>query len=259
MYCKDNFLYVSGWKEISLVDVLGSISFTLWTSFCNLKCPWCGNSHVARGYDRKKVYVNTIFKRINEVKDFLDYFHVTGGEPTLQHKALLKLFKMIREETSLSISLDTNGSNPHLLEKLLPFLDHIAMDIKAPFSDMYKYSLSIGLSAKLTAGLIPRILESIKLALKVPFVEFRTTLIPGLISEHDVIKIGRELEKVCKGKEVVFVIQQYIPYEHVMDAQLRSFHRTEPERVKAMAKSLSENVSLKVYYRTIEEGTRRIK
>lgn len=258
-YSRDYFLYISGWKEISLVDVLGSISFTLWTSFCNFKCPWCGNSHVVRGYNRKKVSINIILKRVNEVKNFLDYFHTTGGEPTLQYKALLNLFKKIKKETSLPISLDTNGSNPHLLKKLLPFLHHIAIDVKAPLSDLYKYSLSIGLPMKQTANFIPKIVESIKLALKVPFVEFRTTLIPGLISENDVIKIGKELEEICENKKAVFVVQQYIPYEHVMDDKFRSIHRTEPERVRAIAESLSGDVSFKVYYRTIEEGTKRVK
>ena len=254
-----NTLCISGWKEVSLVDVIGNVSFTIWTCHCNFRCPWCGNFHIARGYGCKRVTIEEIVRRLKEVEKVIDYLHVTGGEPTLQSKPLEELFRVVINEASISNSIDTNGSDPNSLERLIPYIDHIAIDIKAPLSDPYKYSLSIGLPLRRAVEMIPRIIRSIELASKVRLAEFRTTLVPGIISDMDIVKIGRELESILgnRAEEAIFVVQQYIPYDQVPDEVLRSMPRAPPEKVREIAETLTDILSMKVFYRTIEWGTRR--
>ncbi|MCD6369782.1 MAG: anaerobic ribonucleoside-triphosphate reductase activating protein [Thermoproteales archaeon] len=257
------WMLVGGWVETSLVDVLEHVSFTLWLSHCNFKCPWCSNWAMARGLKKNIVSLDTILKKVVNAAPFIDYFHVTGGEPTLQYKTLYELFKKIRRSTGVLLSLDTNGSLPYALRKLLPLLDHVAMDVKAPLGDIMKYSRVVGLSPSLTRKIIPLIRESLKIIETVPFLEIRTTIVPGLVEEKEVVEVARFLRKELKlkprGERAVFVVQQFIPYEGVpKEYSLKP--RTPPSIVREIALKVAEVLEeFEVYYRTLEDGSRKIK
>ena len=75
---------ISGWIETSLVDVIGHISFSVWFSYCNFRCPWCQNRPVVMGEKVLEVDVNKLVEIIKEYEWLADFLHVTGGEPTLQ-------------------------------------------------------------------------------------------------------------------------------------------------------------------------------
>jgi len=83
-----------------------------------------------------------------------------GGEPTL-HGDLPLLIRQIREH-GFSVKLDTNGSNPQMLEALLATgeIDFVAMDVKAPL-DPFSYRRSAGRSIDLS--LIQRSIELLKM------------------------------------------------------------------------------------------------
>ncbi|MCD6357291.1 MAG: anaerobic ribonucleoside-triphosphate reductase activating protein [Thermoproteales archaeon] len=253
------YLFVGGWREVSLVDVLGYPSFTLWLGKCNLRCPWCSNYDLAMGRVGRRVRISEIVKLVKEAEAFVDYFHVTGGEPTLQLKPLKKLLSQVKAETGLLLSLDTNATIPSAVEKLVPMLDHIAIDVKAPLSDLKKYARATGVSERYMRYVLPKIKESIVIAAAVPFLELRTTLVPSLLSCADVIKIVEELEDLLPPVQsrLVYVVQQFIPYEGVKG--LYSEARATPaEHVKRCAEEVAaHSTRFEVYYRTLEEGVQR--
>jgi len=257
---EDPELLVGGWKEVSLVDVLENPSFTLWLALCNLKCPWCSNADLAKGFAARAVKVSEIVKAVKSAKPFIDVFHVTGGEPTLQLKPLVLLFKRVGVETGLPLSLDTNGTMPEALEELAPFLHHVAIDVKAPLGDPALYARATGTSEQLARKLVTRVRKSVEVAAKVPFLELRTTLVPGLVSCEDAFKAAAELEWVVeKGKRVVYVVQQFIPYEGVRGDYAKR-RATPSEEVKACAEKVFSRLRYKeVYYRTLEEGAKKVR
>ena len=55
---------------------------------------------------------------------------ITGGEPLLNHEILLEWLPQLRQY--LPIYLETNGVLTDALSPLVPYLDHISMDIKIP-------------------------------------------------------------------------------------------------------------------------------
>ncbi len=260
-FLKNTYILIGGWKENSLVDVLESVSFTLWTSRCNFKCPWCGNSKLARGLGERKVPIADIIRALERNLGFIDYFHVTGGEPTLQHEPLEAMFRYIAENLAVKNSLDTNGSNPHIVKRLAKYLDHVAVDVKAPLSQPDKYSRIVGLPLGATVEAIAKIRNCILfLCKKVPFLELRTTMVPEMLGIEDVVEIAKELRKLVENAEarVAFVVQQFIPYENILDPDFKSRPRTDPEMVKKAAEKVLEILQIDVYYRTLEDGVKKL-
>jgi pyruvate formate lyase activating enzyme len=140
-------------------------------------------------------------RRIADKKTFLDAVVLSGGEPTLEDTDdLIALAKSIKD-MGLKVKLDTNGTNSHKLEAMLPYVDYVAMDIKAPLSK-YRQITCVD-DAELFS-----IKHSIEL-LKNTEVdnEFRTTVIPTL-SMEDIMEIAQTL-KGCKH----YYLQQYVPVE----------------------------------------------
>jgi len=257
---EDPELLVGGWKEVSLVDVLEKASFTLWLALCNLKCPWCSNTNLAKGITARAVKVSEIVETVKGAKPFIDVFHVTGGEPTLQLKPLELLFRRVSEETGLPLSLDTNGTMPEALEELVPLLYHVAIDVKAPLGDSALYAKATGISEQLARRLVVRVRKSVEVAAEAPFLELRTTLVPDLVSCEDAVKAAAELEWVVeKGGRVVYVVQQFIPYEGVRGDYAKR-KATPSEEVKACAERIYSRLRYKeVYYRTLEEGAKPVR
>ena len=93
------------------------------------------------------VYKRQLEKRAGQVKGVV----VTGGEPTLQPDLIYFISKL--KELGLLVKLDTNGSNPDVLGKLIDrkLIDYSAMDIKAPLD---KYSITAGRNVDIDLSLI---------------------------------------------------------------------------------------------------------
>lgn len=130
----------AGWKSISLIDVHNSVTFTLWLCGCNLKCPFCHNWLIALG-DRSRcriLDIETLLDKVSASKPFIDYFHVTGGEPLVQWSELMKLLKAVKD-IGVNVSIDSNLTLLKPLTKLIEsnLVDHVATDAKIPPEEMY--------------------------------------------------------------------------------------------------------------------------
>ena len=259
---RSNWIYIAGIRETSLVDVLGYPSFTIWLSFCNFKCPWCSNPQVASGKERQRMTIAELISRLEPNAWIVDYFHVTGGEPTLQFIPLERLFRNIRKRfKNMLISMDTNGSNPQILSGLLPLLDHVAIDVKAPLSAPLKYLEVIGLNRNFLP-LVKNIEKSIKIAMNVDFLELRTTLVPSLLTIDDVHKIVSDIRKLLnsnKHNRVVYVIQQFVPYPTIANERFKRMSKTPLKFIEEASKVAKENLEgIEVYSRTLDYGTKRV-
>mgnify|MGYP001772602780 CR=1 FL=1 len=256
-------MWVGGWKENSLVDVLENVSFTLWLSFCNFKCPWCANSGLARGVEKKPVSIDLIAEAVRRTASFVDYFHVTGGEPTLQYKPLSELLYKVKSETGLKVSLDTNASIPEALKQILGRVevDHIAIDVKAPLSNPEKYSRVIGVEEKYARRIVGNVEKGILESSRVSdFLELRSLMVPGLIDVEDIVEVAKEILNLqLKAPRLVYVVQQFIPYSGVPE-EYRKKPKTPRSKVVEAAQKAKEILEgyAEVYYRTIEDGSKRV-
>jgi len=127
---------IGGFVKSSLVNYPGKVAAVIFTQGCNFRCPYCHNPQlVFPELFTDPVPFERIWSFLKERCGLLEGVVFCGGEPTLQDD----LPEIIRKVCSLgyAVKLDTNGSNPDVLAEVLPYIDYIAMDIKAPFGDAY--------------------------------------------------------------------------------------------------------------------------
>ncbi len=213
----------SGLLKTSLIDYPNKISSVLYTPGCNLRCPFCHNWRIV--LDPKPPFLQEIeaLKILESRKKYIDAVVITGGEPTMHDD--LPNFIMKLKKKGFQVKLDTNGFYPEVLQACLPFVDYVALDIKTTTEKYF------ALGAKTTIGLLCSI-NMLKMG-KIPY-EFRTTIVPKLITAEDVPQIG---ELLAGGNNLV--LQQYNP-EDTLDKAYEKIEPYSAEEIKKIAKTLEK-------------------
>ncbi|MCW4017344.1 MAG: anaerobic ribonucleoside-triphosphate reductase activating protein [Candidatus Bathyarchaeota archaeon] len=222
----------SGLQKISLVDYPNKIASVLFTPGCNLRCGFCHNWRIAVDPQPPFLQEATALELLEARKKYVDAVVITGGEPCM-HKELPKFLAKLKER-GFFVKLDTNGFFPEVLEECLGSVDYVALDLK---TSPDKYSR---LGAQDTAGLMQTV-EILKTG-KVPY-EFRTTLVPDLVTAEDVACIG----EVAKGAQTV-ALQQFVA-EDTLDKRFQALRPYAPEVIGEFAETLqkyAQNVILRI-------------
>lgn len=197
---------ILGIEKSSFIDYPNNICTVIFTGGCNFRCPYCHNSSLVNNIG-EKIEQDELINFLKGRKKFVDALCITGGEPTLQ-KGLYNFIKRLKNE-GFNIKLDTNGTNPNLLRRLIDekLIDYVAMDIKAPLS---KYP-----TVTKTPVSLEDIQESIDLLLENKLAyEFRTTICKDLLTMEDIKAIAREI-----GACSQYVLQNFRDGETVLGGQ----------------------------------------
>ncbi len=227
-------LVFNGFTKTSLIDYPGLISSIVFVGGCNMRCPYCQNPDLINNQGiLPDIKEQEVIKFLKSRKEFIDALVITGGEPTI-HSEILPFIRKVKR-MGLKVKLDTNGTNPELLTKLLDnkLLDYIAMDVKASPEN---YSKAIG-GVKLSMS---NIRKCIKLIIDSGVnYEFRTTVVPGINSKSDLLRIGKWLKGASK-----FALQQFRSEFPTLDPSYRhrsTYSLSELERFrKALMKYFKE-------------------
>jgi pyruvate formate lyase activating enzyme len=183
---------IKGFIPTSFLDWPGKLCSVIFLGGCGFRCPACHNPKLVLEPGSLPDYpLREILRNMDARGNWIDGITVTGGEPTT-HESLPNLLKFFRQR-ELKIKLDTNGSNPTMLEALINqgLVDAVSMDIKAPLTSE-EYSRAAGVRVDLAA--IKRSLDVLRHS-KLEVI-FRTTAIPGLVEEPQLELIGRSLGNV---------------------------------------------------------------
>jgi pyruvate formate lyase activating enzyme len=215
---------IKGIEKFAPRDFPGCISATVFTGGCNFRCPYCHNADLVLRPESLPTVPQPVFLEfLDSRKGFLEAVCISGGEPLL-HDDLEELLQAARER-GLQTKLDTNGSFPSRLQRLLDkgLVDCVAMDVKAPLA---KYPAVAGFSGDTEA-----IRKSTEI-LKNSGVRhlFRTTAVPDLIDTDDIEAIGRLLE----GSEE-FRLQQFVP-RNTLDPAFLKKETCPREKLEELAK-----------------------
>lgn len=180
-------MLIGGLQHLTLIDYPGKLAATVFLAGCDFRCPWCYSSEIVlpeKIAKHPKISERDFFKFLKSKKGLLEGVVVCGGEPCLD-KDLPKFVKNIKK-LGLAVKVDTNGSFPETLKRLIDekLIDYAAMDIKAPKE---KYETLVGKRIN-----IKNIEKSVALLMenRVDY-EFRTTIVPDLLRKEDILKIAR--------------------------------------------------------------------
>jgi|GEM_PF-43602 len=176
-------MLISGLEKCSFSDYPGKLAAVAFVGGCNLNCSYCHNQSLLRETrELPEIGMRELLGFLESRKGFLDAVVVTGGEPSL-YPDLPELLSEIRKLGFL-IKLDTNGTIPEMIEKLIAgrLVDYMAMDVKTSLSGYPQIC-----RAMVDTGAIVR---SIHLLIDSPVeYEFRTTVYPGMTRE-DLIRVA---------------------------------------------------------------------
>jgi len=217
-------MQIAGIQKMTLVDFPNRVAATVFTRGCNFRCPFCHNPELVIPEQYSPLLEEQeIFNFLERRYGKLTGLCITGGEPLLQPD--IETFIPHMKALGFDIKLDTNGSFPDKLERLIKAgdLDYIAMDIKSSLS---KYSTTTGCHSrgggnlKISNRVGDDILQS-KIKKSIQSImssgvdyEFRTTICHPLHEVKDFEEIGQ----LIKGAKKYF-IQNFVRSKHIDEHQ----------------------------------------
>lgn len=192
---------IGGAERFSLVDFPEHVAAVLFLQGCPWRCPFCYNTHLQSADAQESIDEESFFEFLEKRRGKLDAVVFSGGEPLLQ----TGLEQAVQKAKNLgyTIGMHTGGYNAERFAKVLPLIDWVGFDVKAPFNENH-YQRATGAQTPLN-----HILESLDLLIKSgkPF-ETRTTCDPRLLTIDDIYTIAKQLKE--KGIEN-YHLQKYRP------------------------------------------------
>ena len=167
---------------------------------CNLECSFCDTK--LDSYEKK-----TAPELLDEIDSFQNYhsLSITGGEPLLQIDFLKDLLKLVKKRKQ-KVYLETNGTLPENLGKVIDYTDIIAMDFKLPsstglesFWDKHQEFLGVAKEKKI--------------------------FIKAVIGTSTVVEDIYKMIEIIKGaaKKTTLVLQPQNPFEIMVKTKLSGF------------------------------------
>ena len=198
-----------GINKLSLLDYPGKVAAILYVDVCNFCCEYCHNwNTLIAPKDNTDIFFDDIISFLKKRVGVLDGVVISGGEPTLMPDLESKISKI--KELGYAIKLDTNGSNPAVVDALISkgLIDYVAMDIKSSLDDYHRFAKSQDLISN-----VKRTIDLLK-ENKVDY-EFRITL----IDEYHSIKEINKIAELLKGAKRLY-LQQFKVSDGVLNKNL---------------------------------------
>ena len=194
-------------ESFGTVDGPG-IRFVLFLQGCHLQCKYCHNRDTwdIKGGEYKSL--NDIFEKIKRYKNYMMLsgggVTVTGGEPLLQVKFLIELFKKLKKE-GIHTCIDTSGivAITDDIKELLQYTDLVLLDIK--HIDDEKCKKLVGVSNKRELEFAQYLSDNnIKIWI-------RQVVVPGYTDdEQDLKKLKKFIDSLKTVEKV-----QILPYHNM--------------------------------------------
>ncbi|MGQ9758972.1 MAG: radical SAM protein [Candidatus Methanomethylicaceae archaeon] len=232
---KREIVYAEGISTLSLSDYIGEPACVIFLSGCNFDCGYCQNWRLKRHSEEQAVDIEEIKTAISK-NNLITACKITGGEPLLQLEAVLELGSFVKSR-GLKFGIDTNGSLPDALAKVLPLLDLVSIDVKTALEeDAYRRITG------LKTPPVQHIIKSLELAMRSSaFVDLRIVIIPGYNDDIDTIKsitkklrnIGYE-RKASEGMASLTLVE-FVP-ENAYDENFRKIKSPSVQLLRYLAK-----------------------
>ena len=176
-------LQIAGLVPLSTVDWPGRLVATVFLQGCPWRCTYCHNSAILDPRAPGVVPWPTVRDLLERRHGLLDGIVFSGGEPTRQ-AGLLAAVQEVKAAGFL-VGLHTGGAYPARLARLLPYVDWVGLDVKAP-ARLYRAVTRVG--GPTTAA--DQAFAALDLVLGSGVaVQVRTTVDPTVMSDDDVAEL----------------------------------------------------------------------
>ena len=223
---------ISAIQKTTLIDYPGKVAATVFLAGCSFRCPWCYSKElvlaglIAGG---PQVSEKELFEFLESKRGYLEGIVLCGGEPTINPElpALVKRIKVL----GFKVKLDSNGSNPAMLESLIndKLIDYVAMDIKLP-----KERYAQVFSDRIPVDYIQKSIDILKNS-GIDF-EFRTTVVPGVHSEADLLAMAKWIGG--NGQRPKYFLQNFRP-ERTIDPAYEKIKPYPDEFLKTVCQKIT--------------------
>ena len=229
-------LNVHSYESMGTFDGPG-LRLVVFLQGCNFKCLYCANPDTITPKGGTPTDIEEIVRMAVSQKSFFGKkggVTVSGGEPTLQAKSLIPLFRRLKEE-NINICIDSNGSifNNDVVE-LLKYVNLVLLDVKHINADWHHKITSHKNDNTLKMA---KYLEDNGIKMWIRYV-----LVPGYSDQKEHMKSLGEHFKDFKNVERLEILPYHTlgkhKYEHLnMKYQLEGVPDNTPEQLK-LAKSI---------------------
>ena len=177
-------LRVGGLTPLSTSDWPGKLAAVVFCQGCPWRCGYCHNPDLIPARGESEIPWDEVLAFLHRRQGLLDGVVFSGGEPTAQ----ADLLEAMREVRALGfkIGLHTGGAYPQHLAALLPLVDWVGFDVKAPFADYPRVTGAAGSGERALISLQQVLASGVDH-------ELRTTVHPALLTDTELVSLGRDL------------------------------------------------------------------
>lgn len=176
-------LKVGGLVPFTAVDYPGKLAAVVFVQGCPWRCDYCHNPHL-QGRAGDTLAWAQVLARLQRRVGLLDAVVFSGGEP-LTDPHLKQAMCEVRA-LGFRVGLHTAGTRPERLQALLPLLDWVGLDIKAPFAD-YQRITHVAHSGERAQSCLQALIAG-----NIAY-ECRTTAHPRLLPEPAILALAQTL------------------------------------------------------------------
>lgn len=182
------FLKVGGIVPFTATDYPGKLAAVIFVQGCPWRCGYCHNPHLQSRPHDEPMHLSDVRALLQRRMGLIDAVVFSGGEPTIE-PGLADAIRDVRN-MGFCVGLHSAGIYPKRLAAVLPLLDWIGFDAKAPFDHRYDRITGVAGSAAQALASAQSIIDS-----KVDH-EFRTTIHPSLLHEDDIMALATKLSEM---------------------------------------------------------------
>jgi len=229
-------MIIGGLQKVTLIDYPSKLACTIFFSGCNFRCPFCYSKELVIPEEIKnhpQISEKQLFDFLNEKIGLLEGCVLCGGEPTIYGDELIEFARKIKQKGFL-IKLDTNGTNPQVIKKMIKegVVDYIAMDIKTPLNKE-KYIIGSGIK-NIDIETIRESIEIIKNS-GIDY-EFRSTIVPWIHTREDIIQMAKDIAPAKK-----YYLQRFRGEKGTIDNNFSSIKPFEDNFLKEIGEEIKNN------------------
>ena len=187
-------LRVGGLTPLTTIDYPGELAAVIFCQGCPWRCRYCQNADLLPGRGQNELPWGRVLKLLERRRGLLDAVVFSGGEPTLQ-AALLSAVKQVKS-LGYKTGLHSAGIYPNRLERVLPELDWVGLDIKE-LAESYPAITGIPDSGEAAWDSVRRLIAGGVAH------EIRLTVHPALLPPKRVAQILRQLDSMGADRVVL--------------------------------------------------------